>query len=435
VRNAVAVLELAGFGVLAMLLSQTILLNLVEELAAADAQEFGGIGAIPFRMLEGLCDHAALRLGKNVAQGECSRGLASCAARFEFEIGHLNEPSSRKDGRPRERILQLADIPRPGMSRKSLQGFFRKGQLRPIVFADASDAQFTLFGELCRRLTVPWFALVGDHDAQRDPLAGMFRTHVADPVGSLCLRGFRCLRLNTQEASPVGLSPRQVAWLRGEVDAAVAAGQRVVLFQHNYPYQIWEDFSGPGIDDWREIVQTRPIAAVFTGHTHYGQVANDGRNVFITSRSIGDPEGGPPGYTVAHLEGEDLAVTYRTIEQTGPLVLITHPRAKLLATGPRHIICQDDEIRAQAWSQAPLRGAEARIDGGEWFALTAGAQGAFSHPLAGAGLPKGEHALEVRVTDGRGQTAGQGIEFMADPTGRYTAVPMVHPAVTNTAFC
>jgi hypothetical protein len=241
--------------------------------------------------------------------------------------------------------------------------------------------------------------------------------------------------LNTQEAAPVGLSPRQIEWLRGEVDAAVTAGERVVLFQHNYPYQIWEDFSGPGIDDWREIVQTRRIAAVFTGHTHYGQVANDGRNVFVTSRSIGDPEGGPPGYTIAHLEGEDLAVTYRTIEETGPLLLITHPREKLLATGPRHVVCQNYEICARAWSQAPLQGAEARIDGGEWFALMAAAPGSFSHSLAGAELTKGEHALEVRVTDMRGQTASQRIEFIADLTGRYTAVPMVHPAVTNTAFC
>jgi Icc protein len=92
-------------------------------------------------------------------------------------------------------------------------------------------------------------------------------------------------------------------------------------------------------------------------------------------------------------------------------------------------------MRARAWSQSPLRRAEAPIDGGGWFALAVSPPGSFSHPLAGAELTKGEHALEVRVTDARGQTASQQIEFLADPTGRYTAVPMVHPAVTNTAFC
>jgi predicted phosphodiesterase len=243
------------------------------------------------------------------------------------------------------------------------------------------------------------------------------------------------IRLNCQEAKPVGLSPRQVAWLRGEVDAAVAAGERVVLFQHNYPYQIWEDFSGPGIDDWREIVQTRRITAVFTGHTHDGQVANDDRNVFVTGRSIGDPEGGPPSYTVAHLQGEDLAVAYRTTEDTGPLLLITHPREQILATGSRHVVCDDDEIRARAWSLTPLRTGEARIDGGAWFVLSGSSSGFFSHPLESARLTKGEHALEVRVTDALGKTASQRIEFVADPTGRYTAVPVIHPVVTKTAFC
>jgi len=300
---------------------------------------------------------------------------------------------------------------------------------------DATDEQFELFHELCSRLTVPWFALVGDHDAQGDPLAGQFCRHVGAPFGSMSLRDFRFLRLNTQEAKPVGLSQRQVAWLRSEVDAAVTAGERVVLFQHNYPYQIWEDFSGPGIDDWREIVQTRRITAVFTGHTHYGQVANDGRNVFVTCRSIGDPEGGPPRYTVVHVQGEDLAVTYRTIEDTGPLLLITHPREKILATGPLHVISGDDEIRARVWSLAPLLAGEARIDGGAWFALSILSPGFFSHPLEGAKLTKGEHSLEVLVTDALGKTASQQIEFVADPTGRYTAVPVIHPEVTKTAFC
>jgi predicted phosphodiesterase len=299
----------------------------------------------------------------------------------------------------------------------------------------AREEEFQLFRALSGRLTVPFYALVGDHEVQDDPQARRFRALVGEPHGASSLRGFRFVRLNTQEAKPVGLSPGQVAWLRCEVDAAVAAGERVVLFQHNYPYQIWEDFSGPGIDDWREIVQTRRITAVFTGHTHYGQVANDGRNVFVACRSIGDPEGGPPGYTVAHLQGEDLAVTYRTIEDTGPLLLITHPREKILATGPCHVLCSDDEICARAWSLTPLRMGEARIDDGAWFVLSGSSPGFFCHPLESARLTKGEHSLEVRVTDGLGKAASQRIEFVVDPTGRYTAVPVIRPVVTKTAFC
>ena len=103
------------------------------------------------------------------------------------------------------------------------------------------------------------------------------------------------------------MSPVQVEWFRGEVEAASACGEQIVIFQHNYPYQVWEDFAGPGTDDWRAVVQTRRIAAIVCGHTHYWQVANDGRNVVVATRSIGDPEGGPPGYTIGYIQGDDLA--------------------------------------------------------------------------------------------------------------------------------
>jgi Icc protein len=200
---------------------------------------------------------------------------------------------------------------------------------------DSTPEQYALFGELTRQLKVPWHALVGDHDAQGDAGASAFKARVGQPTGSLSLRGFRFVRLNSQEARPVGFSQPQIAWFRDEVDTATAAGERVVVLQHNYPYQIWEDFRGPGIDEWRAIVQTRRIHAILTGHTHYWQVANDGRNVAIALRSIGDPEGGPPGYALAFFHRHDFAVLYRTEEDRGPLVLVTHPRDVLLCTGAR----------------------------------------------------------------------------------------------------
>lgn len=71
---------------------------------------------------------------------------------------------------------------------------------------DGTPDQYALFRGLTAKLARPWHALVGDHDAQGDATAADFRTHVGDPLGSLRLGGFRFLRLNTQEAKPVGLS-------------------------------------------------------------------------------------------------------------------------------------------------------------------------------------------------------------------------------------
>lgn len=300
---------------------------------------------------------------------------------------------------------------------------------------DATDDQFRLFNDLRARLSVSHHALVGDHDIKDDLEARGFRAHVGDTHGSFSIRGFRFIRLNTQEARPLGLSSGQVDWFRREVDAALVAGERVVIFQHNYPYQIWEDFSGPGIDDWRAIVQTRRIRAIVCGHTHYGQVVNDGRNVVIATRSIGDPEGGPPGYTIGHVDGDDLTFTYRSIEDDGPVVLVTHPCDMLYATGPRHIVSGSDRVRVRIWSSLPVVEVRGRLDDARWFSLNSSETGEWSAPLAGDRLAKGEHILEVDVVDAGSRRNGKQIGFMVDPTGRYTAIPCVHPRVTETSFC
>jgi 3',5'-cyclic-AMP phosphodiesterase len=300
---------------------------------------------------------------------------------------------------------------------------------------DATEAQFALFDDLRQRLVCPHHALVGDHDVEGDPEAKGFRSRFGTTTGSNSIRGFRFIRLDTQQAKPLGLSSEQVDWFRAEVDAALAEGERPVIFQHNYPYQIWETFDGPGIEEWRGVVQTRRIAALICGHTHYWQVANDGRNLAVVVRSIGDPEGGPPGYLVGHATGDDFAVAYRSVEEEGPFVLMTHPREAILATGPTHVVTGRDRFEVRAWSTHPLRSVRGRLDAGDWFEMEPGPTGRWSAPLPGHQLAKGRHRFEVRATDDRGVVGGRGFDFFADPTGRYTAVPAVEPKVEATAFC
>ncbi len=300
---------------------------------------------------------------------------------------------------------------------------------------DATEAQFDLFNELAARVRSPWHALVGDHDAQGDPTAAAHRRRVGDPCGSAVLGGFRFVRLNTQEGKPAGISPGQLAWFEGELDAAKLAGERVVVFQHNYPFQIWEDFAGPGIDEWRGLVHARGVHAVISGHTHYWQVANDGRNVFLATRSVGDPEGGPPGYALCYFGGDDFAATFRPIGQSGPIVLVTHPRDALLCTGPAHVARGAAELRARVWSAEPLAEVVARVEHEKPVRLRQVTELDWACELPGEKLGKGFRQVSVRATAASGATGEQTIEVAVDPTGRYTAVPAVRPSVASTKFC
>ena len=300
---------------------------------------------------------------------------------------------------------------------------------------DATEAQFRLFNDLRGRLEVPHFALIGDHDVKGDPAASHFRKHVGEPYGTTSLRGFRFIRLDTQESRPVGLSTEQADWFRQEADEALTRGERVVVFQHNYPYQIWEDFFGPGIDDWRAVVQTRRVETIVCGHTHYWQVANDGRNVVVATRLIGDPEGGPPGYSLLYFGGDDLAVTFRSVDDRGPVVLVTHPRERLLATGSQHVVRGLDRVVVRAWPEPGIAVVRYRVDRGIWYDLEAAGDGHWTGPLPGDRLTKGEHTLEIIAVSPDRDEGYQRIGFIVDPTGRYTAVPETRPLVTSTEFC
>jgi predicted phosphodiesterase len=299
----------------------------------------------------------------------------------------------------------------------------------------ARENEWALFKNVTDKLTVPWHALVGDHDAHHDPGCHGYQKNVGETYLAYSVNGYRFICLNTMQFRPLGLTDEQVLWFRYEVDAALARGERVVVFEHHYPFQVWEDFDGPGIARWREIVQTRAITGLFAGHTHYGQIANDGRNVYIATRSIGDPEGGPAGYAVVYLDGEDFSLTYRSMEDTGPVVLITHPRRVILATKPAHIVPGPDEARIRAWSKTNFISTKARIDDGGWEDLQDRGDMEWSFPIPGDTLAKGEHTLEVRLTNADNEEGGDRIIFASDLSGRFNPYPMVEPVVRETKFC
>ncbi|MDQ3624142.1 MAG: metallophosphoesterase [Verrucomicrobiota bacterium] len=300
----------------------------------------------------------------------------------------------------------------------------------------AREGEFALFKEVYGKLKAPFHALVGDHDAHHDAGALAHQARLGATYHAFTLRGYRFICLNTMQFRPLGMSKEQVIWFHCEVDSALVRGERVVVFQHHYPFQIWEDFAGqPGMEGWRRIVQTRPITALFAGHTHYAQIANDGRNVYIATRSIGDAEGGPAGYAVVFLDGDDLALTHRSVEDKGPVVLITHPRRLILATRAAHIVTTPDECRARVWPAAEINSVKARVDDGPWEEMRRADGSAWSHPLPSGTLAKGEHTLEVRATSADGSEGADRLTFLLDRSGRFNPYPAVEPVVRETKFC
>ena len=137
-------------------------------------------------------------------------------------------------------------------------------------------------GRSLRRFTgapkPPFHALVGDHDAHHDA--------AAMPFAPTCRRDLRRVlapRIPVHQAQHAwsrirSASPRSrssgsaTRWTRRSRGASASSCSSITTRSRSY-----ETFDGPGIAEWREIVQTRPVTAIFCGHTHYGQIANDGQ--------------------------------------------------------------------------------------------------------------------------------------------------------------
>jgi len=67
---------------------------------------------------------------------------------------------------------------------------------------------------------------------------------------------------------------------------------------HTYPSELGE--SAPKV---QALMRQHRILMVDMGHTHYNEIANDGRTIYAATRSTGQIEEGPVGFSVANLDG------------------------------------------------------------------------------------------------------------------------------------
>jgi hypothetical protein len=112
------------------------------------------------------------------------------------------------------------------------------------------------------------------------------------------IQGHRCLFLDVVSAGSGGpdfrLDEAQLTWTERETKTAEDAGQNVVIFMHTYPADLRE-----GAGRLMALVARPNVVCVDMGHTHYNELANDGRTIFMATRSTGQIEEGRVGFSLA----------------------------------------------------------------------------------------------------------------------------------------
>jgi len=162
------------------------------------------------------------------------------------------------------------------------------------------------------------------------------------------------------------------------------------------------------------------VRLVEMGHTHYNELANDGRTVYAATRSTGQIEEGPVGYAVAALDGGVVSWRFKELSRPWPFVMITAPADRRLAQGTGHDAGHAIGARfaLRALVLGPAETVEFRIDDGPWQRMTR-PEGGRCHE-AELSWPTGARQIAVRAT-AEGAEDTDVIEPATDPHGRPTS--------------
>ena len=271
---------------------------------------------------------------------------------------------------------------------------------------DGTPDQFRLVHDALDRLDPVWHAIPGDHDFKPRSLENFYRgLSVQNLPYAIDISGCRCIFLDIVSRGQGGpdfmLGAARLAWLRQELEASRRKNKTSVVFMHAYPADLSEE-----AEEVSALLDHGNAVLVAMGHTHYNEIANDGRTIYAATRSTGQIEEGPVGFAFGVVDRGIVSWRFKPLASPWPFVMITSPADRRLAieSMPSGAAGQ---IRASAWGHAPIERAEYRIDTDEWRPMYGGERGLFAAPIASL---KDRFRLEVRVFDRDGASDIDAIE-------------------------
>jgi hypothetical protein len=117
-----------------------------------------------------------------------------------------------------------------------------------------------------------------------------------------------------------------------------------------------------GGDEVSRLVREYDVRLVDMGHTHYNEIANNGRTLYSATRSTRQIEEGPVGYSVVNID--DGVVSWRFVELGKlPVAVILSPSDERLLTESSETAYGMLKVRAKFWGEAEAVEATAYLGG------------------------------------------------------------------------
>jgi Icc protein len=231
-------------------------------------------------------------------------------------------------------------------------------------------AQYRLVAAALRIARVPKYLITGDHDMEPRSLANFYTLARANslPLAAM-VRGVQCLFLDMcgpgQGGPDFRLGAAQLAWLREQL-AQLPMGTEVALFMHTYPSDLRDEAEKQQVT---ALLAQHRVALVDMGHTHYNELANDGTTIYAATRSTGQIEEGPVGYSLISLDGGIVSWRFKPLDSSFPFVLITAPADYRLLRQSEQVVQQQFAIHAVVFGGQPITEVHYWLGEGTQFAM------------------------------------------------------------------
>lgn len=278
-----------------------------------------------------------------------------------------------------------------------------------------SAAEYAVIRQALEALTTPWCSIVGDHDVHEKSFENFLAFMAGHTRYSFDIGEVRFIALNAFDIPDPGsftLLPEQLDWLKQQL-GELGDRRSTVLLLHCYPSDLKQ--GGEGL---RTLVERFAVRLIDMGHTHYNELANDGRAIYTATRSTGQIEEEPVGFSVTNIDGPVVSWKFFSLGAL-PAVMITSPADERFITEAGMealILSQAIRVRAKAWGEAPIRNAVASVGDRTVMLENKPGSNVWEGEFQGDTLENGIHSLVVEIHDSTGRPAQDEIRIVCGPS-------------------
>ena len=239
---------------------------------------------------------------------------------------------------------------------------------------DATTEQYRILRAELDQLELPIHIIPGDHDFKSRNLHAFHTVLGAERLPyAIQLEDYRCIFLDYVSAGTGGpdfkLGQPQLSWLNAELQSAVEEGSESLVFAHAYPADLADDDEAFSLS---RLLREFRVLVVDMGHTHYNELSNDGTTIYASTRSTGQIEEGPAGFSLLAVDDGVVSWRFKPLDDPWPVAMITSPADRRLATRahlPNHVPSGQALVRAKAWSGHGVTQVDCKIGEGDWLPM------------------------------------------------------------------